>query len=285
MHTHPSAIVSPSARIHPSTKIGPFCVVESDAVIGANCILESGSVVKVGTELGDNNHVFEGAVIGGLPQHAHMPEKPGKVIVGSGNTLRENVTVHRALDEDKVTLVGNDNLLMANVHIAHDCKIGSGVIITNNSLFGGHVEVADKAYISGGVAVHQFCRIGSLAMIGGQAHIVKDIPPFVTLDGLSSLVVGLNKIGLRRAGYLVDDMQKLKAAYRVIYRSGLTWKETIERLGAEFTEGPAAMFHEFLSTTDRGIVNERRRPPKATIKLHDQTQAEADKSDKSVKAG
>jgi len=280
MTTHPLAVVSPAAEVHSSAKIGPFCVVEPHAVIGAGCILESGSVVKRGTELGEGNHLFEGAVVGGLPQHANMPERPGKVVIGSGNTIRENVTIHRALDEDKATLVGDGNLLMANVHVAHDCDIGNNVICTNNSLLGGHVKVDDRAYISGGVAVHQFCRIGSLAMVGGQAHIVKDVPPFVTLDGLSSLVVGLNKVGLRRAGYLVDDVRQLKAAYRVIYRSGLTWNETIERLKSEFSEGPAVKFLEFLSTTDRGIISERRLPPKATLRLHEEKKPEAERAAK-----
>ena len=277
MNIHPTAVVSPTAKISSHTTIGPFCVVEPHAVIGAGCILESGAVVKTGAVLGENNHIFEGAVIGGLPQHAHMPERPGKVIIGSGNTIRENTTIHRALDEDKATLVGDANLIMGNIHIAHDCIIGNNTIITNNSLLAGHVELGDRAYISGAVAVHQFCRIGTLAMVGGQAHVVQDIPPFVTVDGLSSLVVGLNRVGLRRAGFLVEDIRLLKAAYQVIYRAGLTWGNVLERLKSEFPEGPAAMFYSFLSATERGITSERRLPPKATIKLHQDEQPVANK--------
>ena len=66
---------------------------------------------------------------------------------------------------------------MVNTHVAHDCRIGNHVIATNNAMLAGHVVVGDRAYLSGGVGVHQFCRIGSLAMVGGQAHIVKDVPP------------------------------------------------------------------------------------------------------------
>ncbi|MEE9603838.1 MAG: acyl-ACP--UDP-N-acetylglucosamine O-acyltransferase [Thermoguttaceae bacterium] len=280
MNIHPAAVVSPTAKLSPHTTIGPFCMVEPHAVIGAGCILESGAVVKTGAVLGENNHIFEGAVIGGLPQHAHMPERPGKVIIGSGNTIRENTTIHRALDEDKATLVGDGNLIMGNIHIAHDCILGNNTIITNNSLLAGHVELGDRAYISGAVAVHQFCRIGTLAMVGGQAHVVQDIPPFVTVDGLSSLVVGLNRIGLRRAGFLVEDMRLLKAAYQVVYRAGLTWSDTLERLKSEFPEGPASLFYSFLSATERGITSERRLPPKATIKLHQDEQPEANKQAK-----
>ena len=100
------------------------------------------------------------------------------------------------------------------------------------------------------------------------------MPPYVTVDGLSSLVVGLNKIGLRRAGYDQATIQELMAAYRVIYRSGLRWAEILEQLRTRFPTGPAAVFYEFLSTTARGIVSERRAPPGATIKLRETVEAE-----------
>ena len=74
-------------------------------------------------------------------------------------------------------------------------------------MLGGHVEVGSKAYLGGAVAVHQFCRIGRLAMIGGMARVVRDVPPFVMLDGDTAMVVGLNKVGLRRAGFTGSEIR------------------------------------------------------------------------------
>jgi UDP-N-acetylglucosamine acyltransferase len=161
------------------------------------------------------------------------------------------------------------------VHVAHDCRVGNNTIFANNAMLAGHVTVGDRAYLSGAVAVHQFCRIGSLAMVGGQSHVTKDVPPYVTVDGLSSFVVGLNQIGLRRAGFSLEDIRRLKEAYRVIYRSRLTWNEILGRLQKEFCQGPPAQFHQFLSTTTRGILSERRLPPGATIKLRQEPQEDA----------
>jgi UDP-N-acetylglucosamine acyltransferase len=276
---HPTAVVDPLARIASDVEIGPHCVVEGDVLIDSGCKLESRVVVKNGTTLGANNHIFEGAVLGGLPQHINIPENPGRVVVGCGNTIRENVTIHRALDEDEATIVGNGCLLMVNSHVAHDCRLGDNVIAVNNVMLAGHVTLGDRAYVSGAVAVHQYCRIGTSAMVGGQAHIVKDVPPFVTVDGLSSLVVGLNQIGLRRAGYSFEDICLLKKAYRVIYRSRLSWNDILARLRFEFADGLAARFYEFLSTTTRGIVNERRLPPGATLKLRNETSGPADETE------
>ena len=146
----------------------------------------------------------------------------------------------RALDAGQVTRIGNRCLLMVGAHVAHDCTVGDSVILTNNVLLGGHVTVGDKAYLSGGVAVHQYCNIGTLAMVGGMARVTRDVPPFVMIDGGSTMVVGLNKVGLRRAGFNAEELRQLKAAYQVIYRSGLAWTEILDVLELEFPVGPAA---------------------------------------------
>jgi len=270
------ADVSPSAQIGSNVRIGPFCVVERDTSIGSGCILESRATVKRGTSLGEDNHIFEGVVLGGIPQHLHASETSGRTVIGSGNIIRENATVHCALEPGGETRIGENNLLMVNAHIAHDCWLGDHTIITNNVMLAGHVTVEDRVYLSGAAGSHQFCRIGTLSMVGGQAHLVKDVPPYVTVDGLSSLVVGLNQVGLRRAGFDRTDIRELKAAYRLIYRQGLAWDDVLTGLRTQFPTGPAAVFYRFLSTTSRGITPERRTPPGAVIKIHDEIETRSD---------
>jgi UDP-N-acetylglucosamine acyltransferase len=265
---HPLAAVSPYAILGHDVKIGPFSVVESGVEIGDRTALASRVVLRSGTSLGCDNVVCEGAVLGGMPQHLQMPECPGRVAIGDGNVIRENVTIHRAMEADKVTRVGNGCLIMVGAHVAHDCALGNNVILTNNSMLGGHVAIADRAYVSGGVAVHQFCRIGRLAMVGGLARVRQDVPPFVTVDGGSTMIVGLNRVGLRRAGYTSQQMVDLKEAYRLIYRSGLPWEEMLQNLATRFSDGPAAEFLRFfLGGNARGFVQERRTPPGATVRL------------------
>lgn len=265
---HPLAAVSPYAILGHHVKIGPFTVVEPGVQIGDNTTLASRVVIRTGTTLGSNNFVCEGAVLGGMPQHLHMPECPGRVVIGDGNVIRENATVHRAMEAEKVTTIGSNCLLMVGAHVAHDCTVGNNVILTNNSMLGGHVTVGDRAFVSGGVAVHQFCRVGRLAMVGGLARVTRDVPPFVTIDGGSTMVVGLNRVGLRRANFTAREMSDLKEAYRVIYRSGLRWEEMLDTLQSQFTSGPAAEFLTFfVGGHSRGFVQERRTPPGATVRI------------------
>ena len=264
---HPTAVVDSGAEIAADVSIGPFCVVEAGAFIGEGCRLASHVVIKAGTRLGRDNSVSEAAILGGRPQHLRAGEQVGKLRIGESNSIREHVTIHCGLGKDDWTEVGNHNLIMVNAHIAHDCHIGNHLVLTNNVMIAGHVSVGDRAYVSGAVGIHQFCRIGQLAMVGGQAHLNRDVPPFVTVDGLSSHVVGLNMIGLRRNGFGESDIQQLKAAYRVIYRSGLCWTEVLDTLQHDFTSGPAADFYEFLSQTRRGIMQERRGPGRTPIRI------------------
>jgi UDP-N-acetylglucosamine acyltransferase len=270
-HIHPLAAVSPRADIAVDVRIGPFCVVEDDVAIGRGCRLESGAVIKSGTALGENNHVGECAVLGGAPQHVTLPGEGG-LVVGSGNKFREHVTIHRSLKAGKATVVGDNNLLMVNAHVAHDCRVGNATILVNNVMLAGHVEVGDRAVLAGAVGVHQFCRIGRLAMVGGQTAVKKDIPPFVMVDGGTSLLVGLNVIGLRRAGFSRDEIQQLKDAYRLIYRSGLSWADVLARLEEEFPAGPAAEFRAFFAGGTRSFTPARIQAEPATIKLHDEVE-------------
>lgn len=257
MQIHPNACVSPNAQIGQDVRIGPFCVVEDDVIIGDGCILEARVTIKNGTTLGKNNHIFEGAVIGGLPQCVDIDDVNSRVIIGNGNIIRENVTIHRSMKEDDATEIGDDCMFMVNVHIAHDCRIADGVIMANNAMLAGHVSVGTRAFLSGAVGVHQFCRIGAFAMLGGQSHIVKDVPPYVTVDGLTSEVVGLNIVGLRRAKFSVEERKTLKAVYKILYAKGMPWSEIVKKIEEEYTSGPGLELARFIATTTRGITPER----------------------------
>jgi UDP-N-acetylglucosamine acyltransferase len=264
---HPTAIVSPRAAIGRDVIIGPFCVIEDGGIVGDRCQLSSNVIIKDGTTLGCDNQVHEAVVLGGRPQHLKAGPHVGRLLIGRGNVIREHATIHRGLGADDCTTVGDNNLIMVNAHIAHDCHVGSHTIIANNVLMAGHISVGDRAYLSGAVAIHQFCRIGQYCMVGGQAHVKRDVPPYVTVDGHASQIVGLNLIGLRRNGFADTDILQLKAAYRLIYRSGMSWADILAALQSQFPEGPAAEFYPFLSSGQRGFIQERHTARRVTLKL------------------
>ena len=264
---HATAVVSVHAELGSDVTVGPFCVIEEGVQVGAGCRLASHVVLKRNTVLGANNRIEDGAVLGGRPQHLQAADRTGNLIVGDSNQIREMVTIHAGLQEGKSTQVGNQNMIMVAAHIGHDACVEDHVILTNNVLLGGHTHVGHHAYLAGASAAHQFCRIGCHAMVGGQAAIKRDVPPYVMVDGQSNEVVGLNLVGLRRQGFSNQDISQLKAAYRVIYRSELAWKEVLASLRAQSATEPVQLLTEFLSRGERGFVQARRSSNAPTLRL------------------
>ena len=225
--------------------------------IGNGNSLLTGALLKNGLRMGNDNTVHEYAVIGGFPQDLSFdPTTLSYVTIGNGNTLREYVTVHRASKAQAITRLGDRNYLMTQVHLAHDCQLGNQVIIAPGTGLGGFVHVADGAFISGGVMVHQFVRIGTLAMIGGNAKITQDVLPYMITDGVPGTVRGLNLVGLRRAGFSRTDIQILKKAYQLILRSSQPQQAIIDDLRE--IESPYALhLAEFIASSSRSFHREK----------------------------
>lgn len=251
---HPTAIVSSRARLGRDVTLGPYAVVEDDVVIGDGSELRTHVVVKRFSSLGALNRVHEGAVIGGEPQDLSFTGVESRVVIGDRNAIREGVTIHRSTKQGGATVVGSDCFLMAYSHVAHDDRIGDRVVIANNTALAGHVEIADHAFLSGGVVVHQFCRIGRLAMVAGNAKVVQDCLPFVISDGHPARAVGLNVVGLRRAGLGAAELRRLKEAYRLLLHSGLGLEAALERL-AQIRDPLVDEMVGFVRASKRGFAH------------------------------
>lgn len=259
---HPSAVVSDGARLGDGVVVGPYAVLEPDTVVGDGCEIRAHAVVKRFTTLGSGNVVHEGAILGGEPQDLAFTGGPSRLRIGDGNAIREGVTIHRAARPDAATVIGSGCFLMAHAHVAHDCRLGDRVTLANNVALAGHVEIADRAFLSGGVVVHQFCRIGRLAMVGGNAKVVQDCLPFVTSDGVPARARGLNVAGLRRAGIATSQLRPLKEAYRILLRSGLPLETALARM-AEMGDPLADELAAFARSSQRGFTRAGRSPEPA----------------------
>jgi UDP-N-acetylglucosamine acyltransferase len=232
MGIHPTAIVDPGARLGAGVIIGPFAVVEAGTDIGDGCEIRAHAVVKRFTRMGRENVLHEGAVVGGEPQDVSFRGVPSELHIGDRNVIREGVTIHRGTEPGSATVVGSDCFLMACSHVAHNDRLGDGVILANAVLLGGYVDVGERAFLSGGVGVHQFCRVGRLAMSGGNSRIIMDALPFVNTTGFPGRAVGLNVVGLRRAGFDASALRVLKQAYRILLRSKLPLATALDQMAA-----------------------------------------------------
>jgi len=259
MNIHPTAIVHPKANIEDDVEIGPFSIIEENITIGQGTKIGAHVILNGWTTIGKNCIIHMGCVIGHEPQIKDYKEQEAYCIIGDNNIIREYVTIHRGWKEKEKTVIGNNNYIMANAHIAHNCEIGSGVIITNYTAIAGHVIVEDKAVISGLIGIHQFCRIGTYAMIGGVSTVVKDVPPYMLTGGNPAVVYGINAVGLRRAGFSQEIRNNLKTAYKILYRSNLNTSQALEKIEKEIPPSPELKhLIEFIKNSKRGICRGKR---------------------------
>lgn len=250
---HPTALISDKAQLGSGNNIGAFVVIEDDVILGDNNTLLTGAVLKSGTRIENENKIHENAVIGGVPQDLGFDAStPSFVKIGSKNTLREFVTIHRASEGNGTTTLGDENYLMTQVHIGHDCELENNVIIAPSTGLGGFVTVEDKAFISGGVMVHQFVHIGSFAMLGGNAKITQDVLPYMICDGNPAHISGLNKVGLRRSGFNMEDLRALKKAYQLIFSSDSKLEQRLSSLSQQ-SNVFAEHLLSFIQSSKRGF--------------------------------
>lgn len=263
MKIHPTAVVDTSAELAPEVEIGPYCVIGKHVTIGAGTRLESHVVIDPYTSLGEQCEVRQGTVLGGPPQDHKFKGERSYLIIGSRNVIREFVTIHRATGEEEATRIGDDNMVMAYCHIGHNAQLGNGISMANQVGISGHCLVEDRVVFGGMVGLHQFVRIGKLAMIGGMSKQVTDVPPFMMADGRPSEVVGLNVLGLRRAGIPPKVRAGLKQAYRLLYRSNFNLSQGIEAAYNEVEPSEERDYLlEFLSNIRRGYGGRGRDPRK-----------------------
>lgn len=253
---HSTAVISEKATLGNNVSVGPFCYIGDDVVIGDDCVLESHVVIKGPTTVGKRNRFFQFCSVGEECQDKKYAGEETRLEIGDDNVFRETCTVHRGTIQDEgVTKIGSRNLFMINAHVAHDVIIGDDCILANNVSLAGHVELGNFVIFGGGAAIHQFGKVGSHAFVGAGAIVLRDVPPFVMVNGQKHVAAGINSEGLRRRGFTSDQIMAIKRAYRAIYRDNNTIAEAVAKLSdvAESDENIRSLV-SFLENAERGII-------------------------------
>lgn len=230
---HSSAIVHKDAQLADNVEIGPYCIIHEGVSIGAGTILEANVIIEKNVKIGSNNHFFPNCVIGCKPQVLRLgPDSEyGRLTIGNGNVIREQVTIHAGLIPGEQTKIGNDNFLMINVHIGHDCIIEDKIVMSNLVQIAGHCKIETGAWFSGLAGSHQFVTFGKWSYAAGLAGINRDIPPFMTVSGhYPPEIRTVNKRGLDRAGLNEQQKEQILEAFKTIYRGSGTLLENTAAL-------------------------------------------------------
>lgn len=253
---HPTAIIDPEAIISEGVEIGPYSIVGAGVEIGKGTVVGPHVLIKGPTRIGKDNKILQFSSIGEDPQDKKYNGEPTTLEIGDRNLIRENCTINRGtVQGGGVTRIGSDNWIMAYVHIAHDCVIGSHTILANGTTLAGHVTIQDYVILGGFTLVHQFVVLGKHSFTAINTIVLKDIPPFVMASGHPAVPHGLNSEGLKRHQFDKDDIQEVKRAYKLLYKSGILYndaKEQIQQMGEACAV--VAEFSQFLNSSERGVI-------------------------------
>jgi UDP-N-acetylglucosamine acyltransferase len=250
---HPSAVITGDVDVDDDVHIGPYVVIEGRVSIGSGCVVRASAQLYGPLTIGCHNQVYPGAVLGQAPQHVKYTGEPTRLVIGDSNIFREHVTVHRGTTHSWETRIGSHNFLMANAHVAHDCRVGDWCIIANGALLGGHCVLEDSVYLSGNCAVHQFVRLGRLSLLSGVSATTKDIPPFIIQQRINC-IVGVNVVGMRRAGIPTAHIDAVRRAFHILYRQGLLVPQALAVIERELGDVPeVAEMVAFIRASSRGI--------------------------------
>ena len=253
---HPTAIVEEGVELESDVIIGPYCVVRGPVTIGRGTVLRSHVVIQGPVMLGEANEVYPFVTLGLEPQDVKYGGEDTRVRIGDHNIIREYVSIHRGTLKGRgETRVGSHNFIMAYAHIAHDCIIGDHVVLTNAASLAGHCVVEDHAVIAAFSGVHQFCRIGKYSFIGAFSAIPQDVAPFVHVVGNRARVYGVNTVGLKRAGFSAERIDRIRKAVRILFHSRLPIPDALEKVRSQFPDDPDINdLCRFVETSERGVV-------------------------------
>lgn len=248
-------MVHPGAKLGKGVRLGPFAVVGGQVEIGEETSVAAHAVLEGWTRIGRNCEIGVGAVLGAPPQDKKYSGARSWVVIGDRNVIREYVTVHRAAEPEGATRIGDENYIMGFVHIGHNCVIGNRVTIANAVGLSGHVQIEDGAGVGGMAGFHQFTRVGAHAFVGGATRVRMDVVPYALAMGEPLRVYGLNREGLKRAGFTREQQTIMKGAFRTLFWSGLNVADAVARLKAEGAgKEEVARLVRFIEAGRRGLT-------------------------------
>lgn len=249
------ANISANATLGANVIVESFSTIYEDVVIGEGTKIHPNVTIYPGTKIGKNCEVFPGSVIGIVPQDLKFEGESTFVTIGDNTIIRECVTIHRGTKDKWTTKIGSNCLLMTYVHVAHDCQIGDNVILASYVGLSGHVIIEDFAILEGKVAAQQFARIGAHSFVGGASLIRKDIPPYVKAAREPLTFAGVNSVGLRRRGFLDDDIREIEDIYRILFVQNNNISKGIKAIETNLESSKIrSEIVDFVASSERGII-------------------------------
>lgn len=233
---HPSAIVSPEAKIGAQVNLGPYCVIEAGAeigdgstigahafigkkaLLGKNCRIFPNVTIREEVKLGDRVTVHSGTVIGAdgfgyayADKKHHKIPQIGTVEIGNDVEIGANAAIDRATMGK--TVIGDGTKIDNLVQIAHNVRIGMGCLIISQAGIAGSCNLGNFVTLAGQVGVGDHVDIGDGVIAAAQSGIPNDVPAGSIIFGSPARPIREERkiqVIIGRLPEIYDDLKKLK---------------------------------------------------------------------------
>lgn len=252
---HPTALISPKAKLGEKVSVGSYSIIHDDVEIGDNTSIGSNSVIYNGARIGNNVTILNSASVSHIPQDKKFNNEYSLLYIGDYSIICDFTTLHRGTEATGKTTIGKNVTISQYSHVAHDCVISDYVFIGSFVQIGGHVEIDEFSVMEDFTSAHQFCKLGKYVTIQTSFKVSMDVPPYVCAGGKPIRFLALNSELFKKFNFTQKKIDSINLVYETLYYSGLNFSQAKEKLKNTFADDEVTIeVLEFLNRSNRGIV-------------------------------
>lgn len=208
---HPTAVISPTAKIGSNAHIGAYVVISDHVTLGDNAILlphvvlyphvtagdnlfaHAHAVVREYCQLGDNVVLQNGAIIGadgfGFARQSdgswYKILQSGPAVLEDDVEVQANACIDRAsIGETRIHAGAKvDNL----VQVGHGSTVGANTLLCAQVGLAGSTTIGKSVILAGQVGVAGHCTVGDGAIATAQSGIPNDVEPGKVVSGYPAI--------------------------------------------------------------------------------------------------
>ncbi len=183
---HPSAQISPYARVAGSVSVGEGSKISSGVLVGEGvdvggfCDIGANAVLCDGVKIGNRVSIGCGAVIGergfnfvdDAGTWCRVPSF-GSVVIEDDVTVLACTVIHSGVFSD--TRIGRSVAIDSHVLVGHDTKVGPQTVIAGHTAVAGSVRIGEGCKIGGKVGINEGVEIANGVTITAMSMVSRSI--------------------------------------------------------------------------------------------------------------
>lgn len=169
---HPSAIVSPRAKVGNNVTLAEKVIIKDEVSIGDNTFIDAGAVIGC-----------EGLLFMKDGESVIFIRHGGGVQIGKNVTILSQATVVRSVHPGFLTVIGDNTIIGISSNIGHEAQIGQNCSISSNCVIARRAKLGDGVWVGPSVTIREHTSIGTNSQIKLGSVVIEDVPANESVSG------------------------------------------------------------------------------------------------------